>query len=435
MSDVVGRPMPASIRAPRQAGDAALAALALGAYVLSTIKFQNRDPLSTDGGIQAIIEICALGFGLAVAILVAIRRGAIPRVTPPAVGFAIFAGFAMLSSVFSYWPLLSVIKGSLLIVALAIAMLVCDALGPRRMLAHFYWTICGLMVIGTCIKVLSGQPLFDMDDYSGRLRFTVFALHWGSLADLVALTILVGHLLPRRPPWFCQLFLLCINLATCARASTTVLLVILVVIPLCSRRLTAKHVAIGAFGLAGAALIALVAVNMQSSLSSIPFERFYGDKMTLEEIVSLNGRTDVWAESLPLVPGTLLFGYGMEGVRAALLREVEWAGHAHNAYLELLFAAGLPGLLTFLVAWGMAAATAWRTRTDTRVAVIGIYVYMFICGWTDPNLTLMQYIPVFLIVCIDAHTREQASHEVQARAPLESPRTASLDLAWHGGTT
>jgi len=65
MSDVVGRPMPASIRAPRQAGDAALAALALGAYVLSTIKFQNRDPLSTDGGIQAIIEICALGFGLA----------------------------------------------------------------------------------------------------------------------------------------------------------------------------------------------------------------------------------------------------------------------------------------------------------------------------------------------------------------------------------
>jgi len=114
---------------------------------------------------------------------------------------------------------------------------------------------------------------------------------------------------------------------------------------------------------------------------------------------------------------------------------VEWAGHAHNAYLELLFAAGLPGLLTFLVAWGMAAVTAWRTRTDTRVAVIGIYVYMFICGWTDPNLTLMQYIPVFLIVCIDAHTREQASHEVQARAPLESPRTASLDLAWHGGTT
>ena len=30
---------------------------------------------------------------------------------------------------------------------------------------------------------------------------------------------------------------------------------------------------------------------------------------------------------------------------------------------------------------------------------------------------------------------EQASHEVQARTPLESPRPASLDLTWHRGTT
>ena len=435
MSYAMKRSMAATVGAPGQTGDTVLAALALGAYIISTIKFQNRDPLSTDGGIQAILEICALGFGLAMATLVAIRRGAIPRVTPPAIGFAIFAGFAMLSSVFSYWPLLSVVKGSLLIVTLAIAMLVCDALGPRRVLTHFYWMVCGLMVIGIAIKVLSAQPLFDIDDYSGRLRFTVFALHWGSLADLLALTILIGRLLPRRPPWFCQLFLLCINLATGTRASLAALLVTLLVISLGSRRMTAKDVAVGSFGLAGAALVALVAVNMTSSLTSIPFERFYGDRVTLEEIVTLNGRTDVWAESLPLVPGTMLFGYGMEGVRAALLREVEWAGHAHNAYLELLFAAGLPGLLAFLVAWGMAAATAWRTRTRTRVTVIGIYVYMFICGWTDPNLTLMQYLPVFLIVCIDAHTREQASRAAPARTPLESSRPASLDLAWRGGTT
>ena len=154
--------------------------------------------------------------------------------------------------------------------------------------------------------------------------------------------------------------------------------------------------------------------------------------MTLEEIVTLNGRTDVWAESLPLVPGHPLFGYGMEGVRAALLRELEWAGHAHNAYLELLFAAGLPGLLTFLVAWGMAAATALRTTPGTRATVIGIYVYMFICGWTDPNLTLMQYLPVFLIVCIDAYPASRPA-SVQARTPLASPRPASLDLAWHRG--
>jgi O-antigen ligase len=429
------RPIVASVAPPRQAGNVALAALALGAYIVSTIKFQNRDPLSTEGGIQAILEICALGFGLAMATVVAIRRGAFPRVTPPAIGFAIFSGLAMLSSVFSYWPLLSVVKGSLLIVTLAIAVLVCDALGPRRVLTHFYWAVCGLLVIGITIKVLSQQPLFDIDDYSGRLRFTVFALHWGSLADLVALIILIGRLLPRRPPWFCQLFLLCVNLATGTRASTTSLLVVLLVTSLGSRRMTAKDVAIGAFGMAGAALAVLVIVNMQVSLSSIPFERFYGDRVTLEEIVTLNGRTDVWVESLPLVPGTLLFGYGMEGVRAALLREVEWAGHAHNAYLELLFAAGLPGLLTFLIAWGMAVATALRTPTDTRATVIGIYIYMFICGWTDPNLTLMQYLPVFLIVCIDANTREQASREVEAQTPLKSPPPASLDLAWRGGTS
>jgi O-antigen ligase len=121
-----------------------------------------------------------------------------------------------------------------------------------------------------------------------------------------------------------------------------------------------------------------------------------------------------------MIPGTVLFGYGVEGARAAILREFEWAGHAHNAYLEVLFAGGLPGLIAFLIGWGAAVVKIARTDTPLRPYVLSLHVYMFICGLTDPNITLLQFLPLFLIVCVEAAGRAEPE-AVVLPAPVRRP--------------
>jgi exopolysaccharide production protein ExoQ len=405
MSAVAARRPALDAAGPWSEPGAMLAAAAMCAYVISTIKFVNRDPLSTTTGLQALIEVAGVAASVVLAAIPLVRGRSFPKPSAPAMGFAVFAATALLSSVFSYWPVLSLIKGGMLVAILFIAIALCATRPPEEVLGYFYWSAWFIIAAGICLKFAYHEPLFDIDEYSGRARLTVFALHPGSLADLSALTILVGRLVPRRPRWFFQLFLLSVNAATCARWSTASLILVMIGSSLWATRITLKATALTMLGAATAALAAWIVLTAEIPVGRIPFERFYGDKVTLEEIATLNGRTNVWAESESLIPGTFLFGYGVEGARAAILREFEWAGHAHNAYLEVLFAGGMPGLIAFLLGWGAAVVKIARTETPLRPYVLSMHVYMFICGLTDPNITLLQFLPLFLIVCVDAAGR------------------------------
>ena len=107
---------------------AMLALAAMAAYVISTIKFMNRDPLSTTTGIQALIEIAAVAASVVLAAIPLVRSRFFPRPSAPAIGFAVFAATALLSSVFSYWPVLSLIKGGMLVAILFVAIALCATL-------------------------------------------------------------------------------------------------------------------------------------------------------------------------------------------------------------------------------------------------------------------------------------------------------------------
>ena len=411
---------------------AMLALAAMAAYVISTIKFMNRDPLSTTTGIQALIEIAAVAASVVLAAIPLVRRCFFPRPSAPAIGFAVFAATALLSSVFSYWPVLSLIKGGMLVAILFVAIALCATRPAEEVLGYFYWSALVVIAAGMCLKFAYHEPLFDIDEYSGRARLTVYALHPGSLADLSALTILIGRLMPRRPHWSFQAFLLALNAATCARWSTASLIVVMIASSLWASRITLKAMALTMLGAATAALAAWIVLTAQIPIGHIPFEQFYGDKVTLEEIATLNGRTNVWAESESMIPGTFVFGYGVEGARAAILREFEWAGHAHNAYLEVLFAGGMPGLIAFLIGWGAAVVKIARTDTPLRPYVLSLHVYMFICGLTDPNITLLQFLPLFLIVCVEA-AGHAAPETVVLPAPVRRPAFGVRRAAGHGG--
>ena len=76
----VGVRTPASDAAgPWSEPGAMLALAAMAAYVVSTIKFMNRDPLSTTTGIQAVMEIAAVAASVVLAAIPLVRRRFFPQ--------------------------------------------------------------------------------------------------------------------------------------------------------------------------------------------------------------------------------------------------------------------------------------------------------------------------------------------------------------------
>jgi O-antigen ligase len=388
--------------------DAILAGVSAFAYVASAVKFLNRDPLSTDTGAQAVVEVALMALALIAAAVPTLRRGAVfPRPTPPVIGFSVFAALTMLSSPFSYWMALSLVKSFLLLGAVATAILLCTWRSPRDILGNFYWSSLVIMVIGLSLKFVSPEPLFEIGE-SGRQRLSILALHPNALADLAAMTLLIGRLLPRRPHWICQLLLLSIVAVTGARATGIILILVLAVSALWQVRRNAIVVSVLGVGIASVAFAGWMVVALQVSLDHLPLggmlERFYGDYSS-DEVATLNGRTEVWSQSANLVADTSVVGYGLDGARALFMDEFAWAGHSHNAYIELLLASGVPGLVVFLWAWGTAIVMTLKANVTDRALILSVHSYIFLCGFTDPNLTALQCLPLFLIVCLDAVVR------------------------------
>lgn len=401
---------PASIRAERW--DAFCVVVATCAYALATAKFETRDAVSTDTGAQAYIELALLGVSLLAAAIPTLRRQELyPHPTPLVGGLLAFGVLAIVSSMFSFWALLSVVKGCLFLAVVSIAFLLCTTRPPGVILRYLYLSLAALVFVALCVKLTSGEPLFDVDTYSGRMRFSLLAWHPIALADLAALMMLIGRLSTPRAHWTGQLMLFALVLLTGSRAVGACLVLVLAATALWQYRRDVRFVAFLGLSASILAFVAWIAVTMQVGLDSGRARGlvagFYGDYFS-DDISTLNGRTDVWSQSGSLLANTVIFGYGMDGTRAALISDFEWAGHSHNAYLELLLASGFPGLVCFMTAWGAAVFHVRKASAEAKPLLLGVHAYIFLGGLTDPNLTGLQCLSVFLLVCLDALVRSEA---------------------------
>jgi O-antigen ligase len=393
--------------------DQAFVAVGTIAYVLSTVKYQTRDALSTDTGAQALVEVFWMGIACVAAAAPLLRRGALlPRISPPVVGLLLFAALTSVSAAFSYWPPLSLVKSCFLLGAILVAVWSCSVRAPADVLHYYYWSVCAVLVLAVCMGIVSHQSLFVVDPYSGRQRLFLLAWHPNSTADLAAMALLIGRLLPRRPHWGAQAFLFCIVALTGARAVGIVLLLVLVPSWLWLARTNRRKIGTVAAATFVAACVVWVVIVFGVPVEKLPIRErmasFYGEYFT-EDAASLNGRTEVWKSSSPLLAQALVFGYGLDGARAALFDDFAWAGHSHNAFFEIVLAAGLPGLTAVLVAWGLALARGWRLRPELRPLFLSVHAYLFLSGFADPNLLALQYMPLFLIVCLDRLVRTESA--------------------------
>jgi O-antigen ligase len=375
-------------------------------YAVSLIKFYWRDPLSTQVGPQGFIELALLIMAAFTLLLAFRRRYWKLVVTPSAKAFLAFGAIAVASSVFSFYPLLSFAKGLSFILVCAIAIVASSGFGSAKVLQYLYYSIVIILALELVVKLAGGWPLFDIDDWSGRARLALFGLHPTLLADLSAVTLLSSLLLFKRPPLYCQVFLLAINIAAGSRTSSALLIVIHLAIRLVSLRPTLRFVFINC---CLGSLLAVLWVGVQTNyrpsvdIASIG-QPLYGDKLE-EDLPSLNGRTDVWDAAAPLVSHSLLLGYGMGGSRDVLINNTSrrWvAGDAHNAFIELILAGGLPAVVVFFLGWAGAARRAWRSRGSLHIGALGMYAYIAGFGIVSPNLIDLQGLSTFLIIIIDA---------------------------------
>ena len=88
------------------------------------------------------------------------------------------------------------------------------------------------------------------------------------------------------------------------------------------------------------------------------------------DIVTLNTRTVLWHESLEIAYAHLLLGVGYFDTGEYLVPLFEWAGNAHNAYLEAILATGLIGLFLLLVFLAYSVWLCVKTKNHALVVVL-----------------------------------------------------------------
>jgi len=400
-------------------------------YAVSLVKFFARDPVSMRVGPQGAIEL-ALLVTVAVMLSVSFHRHLRKlAVAPSAKAFLAFGAIALVSSVFSFYPLLSFAKGLSFILVCAIAIVASSAYQSARIIKYLYYSIVIILGIELAAGIIVGWPLLDIDDYSGRVRLSLFGLHPTLLGELSAVTFLLGFLLPKRPPLCYQVFLFAMAIASGSRAGSTLFIVILLAMLLASVWRNLRSVSAGCC-LGSLLAFTLVGIGINDHLSAdvAPITRFlYGDTLA-RDLPTLNGRTDVWDAAAPALAHSVFMGYGLGGARDVLVNNTSWdwvAGDAHNAFIDLILAGGFPAVLIFLLGWAGAVWRAFRSRGSLRIAALGIYAYIAGFGIVAPNLTNLQGLSTFLIIMVDAMVCANVVLS-RARRPLAGVAATSKDF-------
>ena len=115
-----------------------------------------------------------------------------------------------------------------------------------------------------------------------------------------------------------------------------------------------------------------------------------------QRLSNLNGRTGLWKlalEQLDTVRDVFL-GIGLGASRVVLGREVAFAGHAHNAFVEALLDTGVIGLVLF-TAWLVRLAWKLRLRNllrplppEAHAPMVGVFVLLFVLMIGSPEPAL-----------------------------------------------
>jgi O-antigen ligase len=132
-----------------------------------------------------------------------------------------------------------------------------------------------------------------------------------------------------------------------------------------------------------------------------------------DDVSTLNSRTELWSGSLKHVLAQPILGTGYYASRYVLIKDFQWAGHAHNSFLEVQITTGLVGLLILLAFVGYVLKESLATR---NALLVGVTLYCLIQGMLNPlffNPGLVMF--VLTIALLNAATKKQTASLAQGR--------------------
>lgn len=350
-------------------------------YAFSMHKFAVRNGLSSDTGIQGIVELVGM-VGAFVCVLVATRREKRKHAfSAPYTCFAVLGFFALCSFWRSFYPALSAVKGVIFLSVITTGYLVNQAgLGRQYFRALYRWYIVSLVVgLITGILLPSMYPLFSVDEYSGRTTMQVFDTFFLVIGEDAALFLLLAPIIRGNIGVLSQVFLFVVNIFAGGKVSTALLCTLLTLRFFTGvRRWRSWHTVGVIVAVAFTVTIATYAFlhsGLDTRLVTQSTEAIYGTKVGVEA-KGLDGRLGLWLGALPLLQNVWFLGYGFEGFRDLLLKIAIWSGSSHNGYLEMALASGMIGFTAFLT--GL-ATTLWAClRVGGRMSFYLLSLALFI---------------------------------------------------------
>jgi exopolysaccharide production protein ExoQ len=379
--------------------------------LLAGTKYRSRDVGATLSGIADAQVLLELAFYAAIAWIVFLTivfpSRPVRRVAPTiAVGLVSYAGLAVLSTAWSPTPAITLVRSVQLAILVAAAICLFSRSDPATILSSLLIALVVHCVTfsALAIAVTGGRPY--METTNGENRFTWFALHPGVVATLsaTAFVLLLAYLLSRAPRapgarrfgyrGFASLAGIAFfgGLLLATRTRSDLLASIATVGVLLIRRarprpMTLAIAVLGSVALGGFALTYLGVTDFFSRLlsndSAVGAYLIRGESQA--RLLTLNSRTLLWNDMLPLVVARPVLGWGFESSRSILLDVFFWAASAHNALMQTLLDLGVVGAVLLMTLFGSCFFVGSSRRGDGderaafgRTAVFGLAVYLAI---------------------------------------------------------
>lgn len=339
------------------------------------------------------------------------------------IGWPLFAwpSFALVSTAWSPIPMYTFVRASQLLVVVTLGLL-CLNLALRHPGIEKSIVADALRLFVIVTALLSSWGLVEQSGWEeGRFMWPIgqHPIVVGMFGGIALLVVLIGGHSMRLFPWPLQsLFIGLFSLVLILGQNRSVLIAtsLGLLISLWAMRggkeVWARYVAIPVLLCAG-----LAAAILAGQAVLTYFER----GQSAHSILTLTGRTDLWATSLRQLktPGEWLLGFGYGSPRVILASLVEWAGQAHNSFVELLLALGLIGALAAVasvIAVGYRVLSAKHLEARPSAAVeASIFAMLVIMAMAEavlvsPGLGFSMFCFVFFAACSRSVPPNQTDH-------------------------
>lgn len=366
---------------------------ALGLVVIQVANFRYRaiDDKSIDW--QVALKLAALAVMATASIPV--LHHAIHRNLPVSVFlWLVFVAYLSATSLYAVDPIYSLISASTVMIALLFLMAVTHNFGSQALIEFVAYAALLLCAVSLLIYV-AWPSLGRMSDWEHG-SFVMTTRLQGILGSANAAGATAGIGLVLLPT---------LKMKTIFKVSAAAILCVCLVLSdnrmaIASTALAAA--AYGAFKNRGSLSLIVACSVLVAGLLLLAFALFGEELLSFisrsgsaEEVASATGRTVIWSAVLDMWAEKPLLGYGFASSQRLLPTHPALfiaAAHAHNMYLEVLFAGGIAGSVIFSCA---VAATARDAVRSAKPVLLALIIFLLVYGLTEPVLSSIAGFPAY----------------------------------------